>query len=463
MPDPVTPRPASTAGASRPVTRRQVLGGIAGVAGLAAAPSLIVACSTPGASPAGGSPAGGASATAATSAAASAGGSITLGSNYSDPLPKKVVQGLVDKFVQQTGIQVKVNTVDHGTFQNQISSYLQGNPDDVWTWFSGFRMRFFAEQGLATDISDVWSKVGSHYGEAFKVGSTGNDGKQYFIPVYLYPWAVFYRKSVFQDKGYEIPQTFDQLKTLAAKIQKDGLIPFAFGDSDGWPAMGTFDILNLRLNGYDFHVGLMAGKEKWSDPKVKTVFDTWKAILPFHQQGAAGRKWQDASSTLLQKKAAMYFHGMFMSQQFQEAGQADLDDLDFFPYPSFGTQYDAEKALDAPIDGFMLSKAPKNLDGSKAFLEYLAQPATQVEWVSQDRSNIAAAKDADTSGYNPLQKKAAEVIGAAQRITQFLDRDTNPNFAGPNGMQAFLLDFLKNPNQDVSGLQKKIQDFWDTL
>ena len=464
MADPVTPRPESAEPSSPKFSRRQVLGGIAGVAGLAAAPSLIAACSTPGSSTAPSASSGGsvaASASAGGSTAAS--GSITLGSNYSDPLPKKVVQGLVDKFTAQSGVQVKVNTVDHGTFQNQISSYLQGNPDDVWTWFSGFRMRFFAEQKLATDITDLWGKIGSHYSDAFKVGSTGNDGKQYFVPVYLYPWAVFYRKSVFQQRGYEIPKTFDDLKTLAAKIQKDGLIPFAFGDSDGWPAMGTFDILNLRLNGYDFHVGLMAGKEKWSDPKVKTVFDTWKSILSFHQQGAAGRKWQDASTTLLQKKAAMYFHGMFTSQQFQEAGQAELDDLDFFPYPTFGTQYDAEKALDAPIDGFMLSKAPKNIDGAKAFLEYLAQPATQVEWVSQDRSNIAAAKDADTSGYNSLQKKAAEVIGQAQRITQFLDRDTNPNFAGPNGMQAFLLQFLKNPNGDIGALQKTIQSFWDTL
>jgi multiple sugar transport system substrate-binding protein len=154
---------------------------------------------------------------------------------------------------------------------------------------------------------------------------------------------------------------------------------------------------------------------------------------------------------------------MFTSQQFQEAGQADLDDLDFFPYPSFGTQYDAEKALDAPIDGFMLSKAPKNLDAAKAFLEYMAQPETQVAWVTADKSNIAASKDADTSGYSSLQKKAAQVIGDAQRITQFLDRDTNPNFAGPNGMQAFLLDFLQKPDQDLPGLQKKIQDFWDTL
>ena len=469
MANPEAPRSPDGPSPSNPlVTRRRVLGGMAGIAGLASVPSLLAACSpaattAPSTGGAASQPPAASTPPAASGSAVAASGEVTLGSNYSDAVPKKAMQAAADSFTAKTGITVKINTVDHGTFQDQISSYLQGTPDDVWTWFSGFRMRFFAAQGLASDISDVWTKLAPHYGEAFKVGSTGDDGKQYFVPIYLYPWAVFYRKSVFADKGYTIPKTFDELKTLATKIKGDGLIPFAFGDKDGWPAMGTFDILNLRLNGYQFHVDLMAGKEKWTDPKVKTVFDTFKEILPFHQEGAAGRIWQDASATLVQKKAAMYFHGMFTSQQFQEAGQADLDDLDFFPYPDFGTQYDAEKALDAPIDGFALSKAPKNLAGAKAFLEHLAQPATQVAWVTADKSNIAAAKDADTSGYTPLQKKAAEVIGAAQRITQFLDRDTNPNFAGPNGMQAFLLQFLQDPNQDVTALQKKIQDFWDTL
>jgi multiple sugar transport system substrate-binding protein len=469
MANPEAPRSPDGPSPSNPlVTRRRVLGGMAGIAGLASVPSLIAACSpaattAPSVGGAASQPPAASAPPAASGSAVAASGETTLGSNYSDAVPKKAMQDAVDSFTAKTGITVKVNTVDHGTFQDQISSYLQGTPDDVWTWFSGFRMRFFAAQGLATDISDLWGKIGTHFSDAFKVGSSGDDGKQYFVPIYLYPWAVFYRKSVFADKGYAIPKTFDEMKTLATKIKGDGLIPFAFGDKDGWPAMGTFDILNLRLNGYDFHVNLMAGKEKWTDPKVKTVFDTFKEILPFHQEGAAGRIWQDASATLVQKKAAMYFHGMFTSQQFQEAGQADLDDLDFFPYPDFGTQYDAEKALDAPIDGFALSKAPKNIDAAKAFLEHLAQPATQVAWVTADKSNIAAAKDADTSGYTPLQKKAAEVIGSAQRITQFLDRDTNPNFAGPNGMQAFLLQFLQDPNQDVAALQKKIQDFWDTL
>ena len=151
------------------VSRRTVLKGIAGTAGLVSVPAIIAACSSTGASSA---PAESAAASEAASAAPSAAesavasGSISLGSNYSDEIPKGVLAGITDTFTQDTGITVKINTVDHGTFQDQISSYLQGTPDDVFTWFAGYRMRFFAAQGLATDISDIWTKVGSNFSEA---------------------------------------------------------------------------------------------------------------------------------------------------------------------------------------------------------------------------------------------------------------------------------------------------------
>ena len=57
----------------------------------------------------------------------------------------------------------------------------------------------------------------------------------------------------------------------------------------------------------------------------------------------------------------------------------------------------------------------------------------------------------------------AEIIGGAGAIAQFLDRDTRPDFAGPQGMQGFLQDFLDDPEQDLDGYLQGIQDFWDTL
>jgi multiple sugar transport system substrate-binding protein len=452
----------------RLLTRRTVLRGIAGTAAVASVPAFIAACSTGGTSssapttaPAS-SAAAGSSAPAASSAAPSPSlaGSLTFGSNYSNAeTDTKAMQATVDAFTKKTGIAVKVNTVNHNDFQTQISSYLQGTPDDAFTWFAGYRMRTYANQGLAGDLSDIWTKISSNYSDAFKQASTGDDGKQYFIPFYNYPWVVVYRKSVFAAKNYEIPKTWTDFKALGDKAKKDGLVPMAFADKDGWPAMGTFDILNMRLNGYKFHVDLMAGKEKWADPKVAQVFETWKELIPYQQEGALGRTWQQAADGLVGKTSAMYFLGTFAGQQATK--KEDHDDLDFFPFPTLGTSFDSELGIDAPIDGFMLSAKAKNVDTAKAFLEYLSTGEAQKVFLDVTPNNVAAAKDADTSGYDAFQKKSAEIISGSGAIAQFLDRDTKPEFA--DEMIKKLQAFLTDPTLDLTKFTSDIQKFWDSL
>ncbi len=451
-----------------PLSRRTVLKGVVGVAGLASVPALIAACGGTAASPTPApTQAPGASQPAVSQPPASvAPGTVKVGDYHTDTQNEKDGMTLVNQaFSLKTGITVKDNVIKHSDFQDHITLYLGGTPDDAFTWFSGYRMRFFAAQGLATPIDDVWAKLDANYTAGFKGSATGDDGKIYLVPTDYYPWAVFYRKSVFAAKGYSIPATWADLKTLCAKMKTDGLIPFAFADVEGWPAMGTFDILNLRQNGYDFHVNLMAGKEKWTDAKVTDVFNKWKEILPFHQEAATGRKWVDAAASLIQKKAGMYLLGLFVSDAF--TNKDDLADLDFFPYPAFGNAFDAEKSLDAPIDGYMISaKSPSlqaNLDNAKAYLEFWGQPSTQDLFFTKVVGVLPAAKGVDTSKFSPLQNKAVQIVGDAQKITQFLDRDTRPDFAGKDGMQNFLLSFLGDPNQDLAALQGKIQQFWDQL
>jgi len=352
---------------------------------------------------------------------------------------------------------VKINTVDHNTFQENINRYLQGTPDDVFTWFAGYRMQFFASQSLAADISDVWSAVGSGFTDALKKASTGEDGKQYFVPFYYYPWAVFYRKSVFQQRGYTPPKTLDEFKALCEKMKTDGLNPIAFADKDGWPAMGTFDYLNMRINGYDFHVKLMAGKESWTSSQVKQVFDTWRGLLPYHQPGANGRTWQEAAQSLVAKQSGMYLLGAFVGEQFTDADRADLD---FFAFPEINSQY-KQDAVEAPIDGFMVSKKAKNTSGAKDLMKYLATPDAELLFLKSSPNNVATHKDADTSGYSQLQKKCAELVGGAKQVSQFLDRDTRPDFAS-TVMIPSLQSFINNPN-DVDGLVKSIEDQKKTI
>jgi multiple sugar transport system substrate-binding protein len=425
--------PPSASGSGLQLSRRDLLR----VLGVAGAGVAVASCGSD-------SSGGGGSSTASKE--------VTVGSNASDAVPKKAYQEVFAGFNKATGLTAKVNTVDHNTFQEQINSYLQGRPDDMFMWFAGYRMQFFAERGLATPVSDVWEKVGANYTDALKAASTGVDGKQYFIPFYYYPWAFFYRKSVFDKNGYQPAKTWDELVALSKQMQKDGLTPIAFADKDGWPAMGTFDYLNMRINGYDFHINLMGGKESWTDPKVTKVFDTWRELLPYHQEGSLGRTWQDAAKTLADKKAGLYLLGMFVGQQFQGAA---AEDLDFFAFPEIDSTIGTD-SVEAPIDGFMLSKKLKNEEGAKKLLEYLAGAEAVNTYLKSDPNNIAANTKADTSGYSALQKKAVDLIGSAKHISQFLDRDTRPDFAS-TVMIPSLQTFIRNPT-DVAGLTKKIED-----
>ena len=376
-------------------------------------------------------------------------GDVTFGSNWSDEVPKKAIAEMMSKF---SGPSVKINTIDHESFQENINSYLQGGPDDVFGWFAGYRMQFFAEQGLVGDISDVWSSIGGGFSDAMKKASTGADGKQYFVPLYYYPWAVFYRKSVWAEKGYTPPKTLDEFTTLSQKMQADGLVPLAFADKEGWPAMGTFDYLNLRINGYDFHVDLMAGEKSWTSNEVKTVFDTWRGLLPYHQPDSLGREWQEAAQSLLNKEAGMFLLGLFVGQQFPEG--ADRDDLDFFPFPEIDSAIGAD-VVEAPIDGLMMATRPRNESGAKDLLKYLGSAAAEDTYLKSDPNNIGANDDANTSGYSDLQKKSQDLVSNAKSISQFLDRDTRPDFAS-TVMIPSLQEFIKNPN-DVDSLLKNIE------
>jgi multiple sugar transport system substrate-binding protein len=430
-------RPASTEAGNPLMTRRRLL--VSGAAGAAAAYGLTAS-----------------GATARTLAEAmrrsALAGTVTVGSNYSDPVPKKAMAAVFDKFAKSSGTQVKVNTVDHNTFQEQINSYLQGTPDDVFTWFAGYRMQFFAQKGLATPIDDVWASLKSQFSPALQAASRGLDGHYYFVPIYNYPWAVFYRKSVFKSKGYSIPKTWDQFLALAKKMQADGITPIAFTDKDGWPAMGTFDIINMRTNGYDFHVSLMAGKQSWDSPQVKTVFNNWRELLPYYSKAPLGLTWEEGAQQLLNKQAGMYLLGSFVGTQFTKP--ADHADLDFFPYPEINSKW-GQDSLDAPIDGFMMSKKPKNADGAKALLKFLGSATAANTYLATDPNDVGTNKQTSTAHYSVLQKKSAQMIASAKHIAQYMDRDTRPDFASTVMIPA-LQQFLNNPN-DVNGLVKNIE------
>ncbi len=420
--------------------RRSALKSIAGLATAGLAGGLLSACGDDKSSD-------------SSSSGGSATGPITFGSNYSDAATKDAFAALTQLATTKTSVAVKVNTTDHNTFQNNISNYLQGTPDSLATWFAGYRLQFFASQGLLTPLDDVWDKIGANFSDAVKNLSKGLDGHYYLVPLYNYPWVVHYNKSVFASKGYQVPTTWDAFVALSKKMQSDGLVPLAFADKDGWPALGTFDILNMRINGYDYHIKLMKHEVPWTDPGVTAVFNQWRELAPYQQKGSNGRIWQDAAKALENKQAAMMFQGT--NQVAANYSAANLEDLDFFVFPAINPAYGTD-FMDAPTDGFMLPKKGTNQAAAKKVLEYIGTAEAETSFLKTDHWDVGVATGLEAPTYNAIQKKSVAEIGKCKNVAQFMDRDTVPDMA--NTMIKIIQQFLDSPTPEtIATIQKSAE------
>ena len=288
-------------------------------------------------------------------------------------------------------------------------------------------MRFFAAKGLAGDISDVWGNL-TGMSDALKKASTGDDGKQYFVPSTYYPWAVFYRKSVWSrrraTRSAEDPR---RAQALGAQMKKDGLVPIAFGDKDGWPAMGTFDQLNLRdqrlrlprqpdgrQGGLDRRQG-QEGLRHLGRPAAPPPARLARPHLAGGRAVAAAEEVRHVPARLVRRAAV---------HQGRRAGRPRLlhlprDRLDDRHRRHRG----ADRRLHDGASGRRTRPAPRSCSTTSA------SPDAQNIAVKADPSVIATNGKADTSGYTALQKKSVEFVKSAKSIAQFLDRDTRPDFA----------------------------------
>lgn len=412
------------------LSRRSMLKGSAAAGAVIVGAPLLAAC---------GSDDDSSSSSGGAVAIGNASGSVSIGSNASDDAPKAGLAASAAAFeAANSNVDVTINTLDHNTYQENITTILQAQDDDVLAWFAGFRNKFFADQGLVGDISDVWDSV-TGLGEGFKAASTASDGNQYFIPTAYYTWAVNFSKPVWEENGFSEPTDWDGLMSLCEDMMSKGITPLAAANDGKWPQMGTFDALNLRTNGYDFHVDLMGGKESWTDDRVKNVFTNWEALLPFYQEGANGRTWQESAIDMMDGRVGMYLLGTFAAS----ADDRLLDEMDFFNFPEIDSSIGAA-SLDAPIDGFQMVASPDNAEAAKELLLWMSTAESQNAYLAEDPSVVASNSGANSSGYNSLQKKSAELANAATGISQFLDRDTIPDFAGACG--DMFAEFIEDPS-----------------
>jgi len=104
-----------------------------------------------------------------------------------------------------------------------------------------------------------------------------------------------------------------------------------------------------------------------------------------------------------------------------------------------------------------------DLINAKAYMNFWAKGSTQVLMYKANNGFIPTANDADSSTYDVLTKKAVSIVSAAKKITQFMDRDTRPDFAGANACRASSSASSGIPPRTWLRSRRPIQAFWDAL
>lgn len=366
-------------------------------------------------------------------------GELVINTDTSDPAPKAAFEAVIAGFeAENPDVTVTWNLFDHEGYKSSIRNFLTADAPDLANWYAGNRMLPYVNAGLFAPVDDVWEENGLNESLASAAGSMTIDGHKWGVPYTYYQWGVYYRKDIFADLGIEVPTNWEDFKAAGATLNANGVTPITIGSKYLWTAGGVFDYLNLRTNGYDFHMALTKGEIAWTDDRVRATMTNWKELIDadFFLENHAAYSWQEALPPMVRGEAAMYIMGNFAVAPLREAGLTD-DQLGFFQFPEITPGI--ALAEDAPTDTIHLTANAKNPVDAKRFLAYLGRADVQTE-INATLGQLPI-NSSSTVADDVFLQAGFEMLSNTSGIAQFFDRDAPAEMAkaGMEGFQEFMV------------------------
>ncbi|MCV6603436.1 MAG: ABC transporter substrate-binding protein [Cohaesibacter sp.] len=372
-------------------------------------------------------------------------GELKIFLDTSNPAPRATMEEMISRFQEKNpDLKIETNIIDREAYKTQIRNFLTANAPDVATWYAGNRMLPYVNAGLFEDVSDLWEGELSQKLASTKKAMT-LDGKQWGVPYSYYQWGVYYRKDLYDKLGLAEPKNWDEFKGNCQKILDSGAKCFTIGTKFLWTAAGWFDYLNLRTNGYEFHMDLTAGKVAWTDDKVKATFAKWRELIDMgaYIDNHTSYSWQEALPFMVKGDAAAYLMGNFAVAPLRDGG---LDDskLDFHQFPEITPGIPL--AEDAPTDTFHIPAQAKNKDNARAFLKFVVEAQNQTK-INGQLGQLPVNADSSVAD-DKFLNEGFPMLNKAYALAQFFDRDAPAEMAkiAMEGFQEFM---VKPDKQDA--------------
>mgnify|MGYP003114335020 FL=1 len=278
---------------------------------------------------------------------------------------------------------------------------------------------------------------------------------------------VWYSPENFEDAGYEVPETMEDLKALTEQIAADGETPWCIGlgsgAATGWPATDWVEDMMLRTQSPEDYDAWVANEMPFDDPKVIGAIEEfgWFARNDDFVNGGAGAvastDFRDSPAGLFEFPPQCYMHrqASFVPAFFPE-GTVVGEDIDFFYLPAYEAQDLGKPVLGAGTVVGMTNES----DGARVFLDWLKTPIAHELWMAQG-AFLTAHSGVNTDTYiNDTSRRMGDIMLNADTF-RFDASDLMPGAIGAGAFWTGMVDYAGGA--DAKEVASQIQSTWDSL
>lgn len=164
------------------------------------------------------------------------------------------------------------------------------------------------------------------------------DGKTYLAPLFYSPTGLFYNKGLFEEKGYDVPKTWDEFFALGDKAKADGIYLFAY------PTAGYFDsampAMLAASGGIEgFNKAMNYEEGFWTSEEATRVLETFEKLKDYTEPSvvanANGDNYKKNQQLILDNKALFLPNGDWLPGEMADAPRADGFEWGFTAYPAY--------------------------------------------------------------------------------------------------------------------------------
>jgi alpha-glucoside transport system substrate-binding protein len=384
------------------------------------------------------------------------------------------VEAVLDGFAKATGHDYSY--VGSDSFEQQVRIDAAAG--------SAANVSVFPQPGLASDLASAgqltplasgtadWVRENYAAGQSwvdlgtFSGPSGADDLYGFFYKVDLKS-LVWYNPENFDDAGYEVPNSMEELKALSDQIVADGGTPWCIGlgsgGATGWPATDWVEDLMLRTQSPAVYDQWVSNDIKFNDPRVVAAIEEFGTFARNDDYVAGGANavattdFRDSPKGMFSSPAQCYMHrqASFIPAFFPE-GTVVGEDADFFYFPSYDSKNLGNPVLGAGTVWGITNNSPE----AHALMTYLQSTEANEIWMAR-KGFLTPHKGVDTSKFSDptLRKMNAILLNAT--TFRFDASDLMPGGVGAGSFWTGMVDYSGGkPAKDVAD---GIQASWDSL